>query len=406
MLASGGFGSGKSWALCLKLVMRASKPGAREGLFRKTLVSLKKSTLKTLLEGDGGLPPVLPLGTYTHNKTDCEIKIKGGGSILYAGCDDPAKIGSMNLTGCAIDEVVDLTLSDYQMLDARVRVEHPDLALQIYGVCNPGPPSHHLVKVFGLGAGHRPQAETFHITIGTEDNPFLPESYVANQRESLGVGSIPYRRFFLGEWAGSDGLVYDQWERDLHATVPGAVADRQVIGVDDGYTNPFVIVDMRVDGDGRVHVHRTHYQSKMQPGEKVEAIREHVTDHCEAVLVDPSSAALIDALRDAGVDARPANNEVIPGIRRVQERLSQRGDGLPRLTVDPRCEDVVREFETYEWESHRGGGLKDTPRKMYDHAMDAIRYGVAHIDGRGAVQMVNVDVAWQPFDEDRGWDSV
>lgn len=49
VVQSGGFGSGKSDALCVKLVSRASRPGAREGLVRKTLESLKKSTLKTLL---------------------------------------------------------------------------------------------------------------------------------------------------------------------------------------------------------------------------------------------------------------------------------------------------------------------------------------------------------------------
>ena len=65
VLYSGAFGAGKTRALCMKLVSRlVGRPGAREGLARKHLVSLKATTLRTLLEQDGNLPPVLPRGTY------------------------------------------------------------------------------------------------------------------------------------------------------------------------------------------------------------------------------------------------------------------------------------------------------------------------------------------------------
>ena len=60
ILYSGAFGAGKTRAICLRVAMRASICGAREGLCRKTVVALKRSTLKTLLEPDGLLPPILP----------------------------------------------------------------------------------------------------------------------------------------------------------------------------------------------------------------------------------------------------------------------------------------------------------------------------------------------------------
>ena len=75
VLYSGAFAAGKTRCLCLKAVMRASHPGTREGLCRKHLVSLKATTLKTLLEPDGHLPAMLPKGTYTHHKSDKIIKL-------------------------------------------------------------------------------------------------------------------------------------------------------------------------------------------------------------------------------------------------------------------------------------------------------------------------------------------
>ena len=101
LLYSGAFAAAKSRALCWKLFVRASRKGAVEFLCRKTLVSLKKSTLKTLLEPDGDLPPVLEPGTYTHNKSEGIIRINGGGQIMYFGLDDPNKLGSVNGTGPA-----------------------------------------------------------------------------------------------------------------------------------------------------------------------------------------------------------------------------------------------------------------------------------------------------------------
>ena len=44
VLYSGAFGAGKTRAICLRVAMRASVEGAREGLCRKTVVALKRST--------------------------------------------------------------------------------------------------------------------------------------------------------------------------------------------------------------------------------------------------------------------------------------------------------------------------------------------------------------------------
>ena len=142
VISSGAFGSGKSRALCYTTVARAARPGAREGLFRKTRRSLVPTTLKTLIEGDGDMAPVLPLGSYVHNKSESVIKIKGGGEIVYGGLDDPGKIGSLNLTGAGVDQVEELSEIDWDSLKGRTRVQLRGLPNVVYGVCNPSTPSH------------------------------------------------------------------------------------------------------------------------------------------------------------------------------------------------------------------------------------------------------------------------
>lgn len=401
VLQSGGFGSGKSEALCVKLAMRASVPGAREGLARKTLESLKKSTLRTLLDGDGSRPPVLPPGSYTHNKAEKVIKIKGGGEILYFGMDDPSKLGSLNLTGIAADELVQFTRDDWTWMQGRTRVPVDGVVNQIYGATNPGPPSHWLVELFGLAIGKRTQATYRVIRSRTTDNPALPRDYVDSVRMLPGVA---YRRFFLGEWAGADGLVYDTFDRDTHIRQRPGPWSRTIVAVDEGYTNPFVALLVRVDGDGRFHVEREVYRPKMVRAEKIEALKA-LADGAEAIVIDPSAAELIETVRNAGMPAVQADNDIDGGLHRVRARLAVQGDGMPRLTVDHSCENLIREFETYEYRQDANGKGTDKPKKEYDHAMDAIRYGVSHVDPPqgGAFVVTGARAEESDWTSDRGW---
>jgi len=82
-------------------------------------------------------------------------------------------------------------------------------------------------------------------------------------------------------------------------------------------------------------------------------------------------------LRTAGVPARKADNAVFDGIRRVADRLTVQGDGRPRLTMDPGCVNVIREFGAYLWKPGR-----DEPVKKDDDAMDALRYAVGGLKRR------------------------
>jgi hypothetical protein len=92
----------------------------------------------------------------------------------------------------------------------------------------------------------------------------------------------------------------------------------------------------------------------------------------EQVVVDPSAASFIAALRRRGrFPVRKARNEVLSGIRLVASLLQA---GI--LQISPDCKDTIREFHLYRWEDN---GEKDGVVKEHDHAMDDIRYFCATI---------------------------
>lgn len=384
---SGAVGAGKSRALCIAaLIHCASRPKARFGLFRKTRVSLLKSTIKTLIEGDGDAPPVLPPGTYTHNKNESEIRLIGGGSIIYSGVETPEAVRSMNLTQAAIDEVTELTALDYNAVDDRVRVNIGE-PLRVLNATNPGTPSHWMAKMMGLSPDkHTPDLNCKIILTRTPDNTYLDPEYIASFARH--EGTVYYRRMFLGEWCGSEGMVYDRFTRSDHAVSAGFVGKRRIIGVDDGYTDPFVVIDIHANED-RYHIAREVYETRLVMDEKIDRVKA-LADSDTDVVVDSAAPDLIESLRRAGVRAFPADKgpgSVNYGINVVQTLLAgSRGS----LTVEPTCTNTIREFESYEWKES-AHGLKDQPRDMDNHAMDAVRYALRWACDQRGVQVLGSD---------------
>lgn len=351
VLYSGAWRAGKSRALCYKLLQRASVPGAVEGLCRKHLVTLKATTLQTLLRPDGDLPPVLPEGSYTHRKADKEIEIHGGGRIVYFGFGEgeagSQKVGSHGFTGCAVDEAVELTQENWTWCESRLSVDVPGLSRQIYAACNPGVPSHFLAEKFGLALDYKPDPGCHAIMTETKDNPFLPDDYIERISHMTGV---VFKRYVKGLWVGSEGLVYDRWDRSVFVMPRRGVQwKRYMVGMDAGYENPTVMLVIGEDGDGNLHILHEFYKSKqLEPDVIREAERIERAYGIETFILDPSAASLGAGMRGAGLQVKGANNAVLDGIQSVQARLIVSDNGQPRLTVEPTCENTIREFESYE----------------------------------------------------------
>jgi hypothetical protein len=281
-----------------------------------------------------------------------------------------------------------------------VSVDVPGLPQQLYGATNPGPPSHHLAKRFGLAGGAQCSPNCRAIVTRSSDNHYLSAEYLADLATFTGLA---HKRYVLGQWAGSDRLVYDTWDREkfvkVRPTPPGGWR-RTIVGVDVGYTNPGAMLLIHQDGDGRIHVSREIYETRVLPAEwKLRAKEWHIRHGAEAFAVDPSSPDVIADWRNDGLPAVPANNERSEGVRIVRSHLTIAGDGLPRLTVDPDCVNLIREHETWETlpPSKQDASRGDEFSKTDDHCCDAERYGVMHLVAANAAPKFKREPAFNPF---------
>jgi PBSX family phage terminase large subunit len=365
--------TGKTLAACWKAHIIASKyPKAQGAIVRKTQKAVYGSVLQTferVIEG-------APVEIYGGEKP--EKYIYANGSVIWVGgMDNPDKILSSERDFIYVNQSEELTQDDWEKLLTRATgraavVPHP----QVFGDCNPSGSQHWIRKRPGLKL-----IRSMH-----KDNPTLVDQATGQltpQGERTmgilsGLTGVRRKRLFEGIWATAEGAVYDTFDAGIH------VRERErsemvafLMMMDEGYTNPAVILDVGIDGDGRLHIFREFYKRGVLQKDVVKTAAEWVKEYSHYLIaVDAAAAGLIADLRDSGLPAQGYKGRVLDGITAVQGYLSVQADGNPRLTVDPSCVDTINEFESYTWKPE-----KDEPIKENDHAMDAFRYGVNALGG-------------------------
>ncbi|MFA4972559.1 MAG: terminase large subunit [bacterium] len=381
VIISGPAETGKTYAALHKLDALLWKyPRAQAVIVRKTYKSTVGSVLQTFAN-KVACKAVRPFGAAHPEWYD----YPNGSRLWVGGMDNSDKVLSSERDFVYVNQAEELELSDWETLATRCtgRAGNSPYA-QLFGDCNPSVLDHWIRKRAAAGA-------LVLLRSRHQDNPALYDAWgnLTEQGErSLAVldalTGVRRKRLLEGEWATAEGAVYEEFARDVHVARRTVAWRAVVLGVDEGYTNPGVILAVGVDGDGRVHVIEEFCQRHVLQGAFVmEAQRMARAYHVSAVYVDPSAAGLIAEMRSIGLPAIAGNNEVTPGIQAVKATLAVAGDGKPRFSADPSCVNLISEFESYIWKEN-DGSRREEPEKMNDHTMDALRYAIQGITRQAA----------------------
>ena len=365
VLYSGGYGSGKSRILCYVAIREAVKPANTVLIVRKTMTSLKKSTLLTLIGEDG----VLPKGTYTYQKQDAVIQLNGGGQIILAGMDDYNRIRSMNLGCICIDEASELNATEYQELLYRLRLEAG--SRQLYMATNPATQSHFLYRLFFKSPS--PNREV--IQACSLENHHLPVDYIASLKEMDG---IRYAKFVRGEWCSLENAVYDLFNRDEHVkSLQKTGYEHYYLGIDIGFRDPSCLLLIGQTGDNLYVLDETYREKMMMSEIKAACIDYSVRYPDLKIIYDPSAALVGAELTGIGLPCIKANNDIMIGVNRVRSRLKKTmGEGsYSPLVFDELCLNTIREMESYTYQEG-----KEKPIDSDNHALDPLRYVCNYID--------------------------
>ena len=371
IVCDGAVRSGKTVSMVVGFFLwsMACFSGATFAVCGKTINSLRRNITRNLDDWLGALFQI----RECRSENKLVVSDRGGREntyYLFGGRDESSckLIQGITLAGVLLDEAVLMPRSFVEQACARCS----EPGSKLWFNCNPEGPEHWLYKEWILKAREK-NLLRLHFTM--EDNPALTPA-IRQRYENLYTG-VFYRRFILGQWCMAEGLVYD-FDPQLYVKEPEGPGGRYYISVDYGTRNPFSAGLWQVMG-GKAYRIREFYHSGRDSGqmrtdeEYCDALEELAGQlPVEQIVVDPSAASLIAAIRRRGrFSVRKARNEVLPGIRLVATLLKA---GV--LLISPECKDAIREFQLYRWEDR---GEKDGVVKENDHAMDDIRYFCATV---------------------------
>lgn len=345
------------WIIPIRIRERIGKDGLA------VILGVTKSTIeRNVLEPMRNLYGDMLVGTISSDNTAWIF----GEKCYCLGAEkvsQVSKIRGASIKYCYGDEVADWSEEVFALLKSRLDKEYSCFD----GTFNPQYPGHWLKKFLDSNA------EIFSQTYTIDDNPFLPESFKENLKKEY-EGTVYYDRYILGLWVRAEGLVYPMFG-DGCITQDTPDTGDYYISIDYGTLNPFSAGLWCVGKKCAVRIAEIYYSGREEKKQKTD---EEYCDMVErlagdkpirAVVVDPSAASFIEALRRrSGFKVRHADNDVLNGIRTTSDFLR---DG--RIKIHAGCKDAIREFGLYRWDEK---AESDRVVKENDHTMDEIRYMV------------------------------
>jgi PBSX family phage terminase large subunit len=362
----GGIGSGKTFAGCVKDLVHAKQPKTLGLVVAPTYPMLRDATLRTFIDIAGDAIENL-------NKSEMTVKIVGGGEILFRSADNPDRLRGPNLHWAHIDEGALCPGKTFDVVIGRLRADGQAGPMWITTTPN------------GRNWLYQRREEMRVFKSRTKDNPYLAAEFVESLERAY-TGEFA-KQELEGEFISQEGLVYPMFSEDVHIYArPVTEFQYAVLAIDEGFTNPAVILVVLIDSDGRLHIVKEFYQTGVLQTRVCETAAQWALDYnTNKAIVDPSAAGLISDLRNYGLDAIGQKRRVIDGISIIQSLLKVAHDDRPRLTVDPSCENTINEFQSYVWKEG-----KDEPVKDFDHAMDALSYLTYWLYGEEVTQRTYV----------------
>lgn len=342
------------------------------GICGKTINSFRRNVWSWL-------KPLLKLRGYKivesrdENKITVTYKDKVNYFYIFGGRDERSQdlVQGITLAGVLFDEVALMPESFVNQATGRCSVT----GSKFWFNCNPDNPSHWFKEKW-IDKASEKKLLYLHFTM--DDNFSLSED-IKERYRGLYTG-VFFKRFILGLWVVAEGSIYDMFDEALNCYTELEYSKDQyadkVIAIDYGTTNAFAALKCIDDGDN-IFIHEEYYFDSRKEGfqktdeQYLDDLDKFVgNDDIYQLIVDPSAASFIVAARNRGYRVKEADNEVLDGIRLTSTLMEKR-----ILKIHKSCRNLIREIQGYVWDES-GKIEKEKPLKIYDHAVDAMRYYV------------------------------
>ena len=350
------------------------------------------------------------------------------GAKIYTGhlkdADSYSQFQGWEIQRILLEEVGQIPNEEYYLKLISSARSTISIKPQIFLTCNPGGPGHAWIKRrFGIGS--KPKNKAFkdpvsdryrvYVPATIDDNPTLMK---ADPEYVKYLDSLPEP--LRSAWRHGDfdifaGQYFAEWNPAYHIKTEeeakelgfGQEHNSKFIGIDWGFAAPHAAIFMEVTDKGRVFIFDELYGKELHPMEVGERIAKKCQGHTiDMSLGDPSmwsrnpmswraehSAMYTDAsiahalVGDQGQplvpNLNPANNERVNGWRNMAQLMKVTDKPPNFIVIKGSAQNLARTIPEMICDEKRPEDLDTT---LEDHAVDACRYGLSHIQVPDAVK--------------------
>jgi len=330
----------------LTSVVSESFPHLRRGVIRDFL---------SILEEQGYFRPLL------WNKTDYTYTFETGSKIEFFSADQPGKVRGPRRDRLFLNEANNIPYETFDQLEVRTKEF-------IFLDWNPTNEFWFYDKV-----ANRNDAE--HLVVTYKDNEALDRRIIDSieqRKDRKGWWQV----YGLGQLGEVEGKIYKDWQ--TIDEIPH-VARLEKYCLDYGYSNdPTAIVAIYYYNGGYI-LDEICYQKELSNKQIADIIKNQI--YQVPVIADSAEPKSNDELKLYGLTVMPAEkgaDSVRNGIQIVQEQ---------RISVTKRSVNLLKEYRNYMWETDKNGTVLNIPQDIWNHCMDAIRYGLCSIIKKPIIKM-------------------
>lgn len=286
------------------------------------------------------------------DKTNSIYTFESGSQIEFFSVDQSEKVRGARRDRLFINEANNISFNAFEELEVRTK----DF---VYLDWNPSSEFWYYSDV----KGKRDDVEEVVLTY--KDNEALsPEIVKSIEQRKNRKGW--WQVYGLGQLGEVDGKIYKDWQIIDSFPFEAKLLRR---GLDFGYTNdPSALIAIYRYNGGLI-IDEEIYQKGLSNKQLADTIG-NLENPKALIIADSAEPKSIDELRLYGLNILPANKgkgSINQGIQYVQDQ---------RISITKRSINTIKEYRNYLWITDKDGKILNQAEDGFNHAMDALRYGL------------------------------
>ena len=358
----GGTSASKTFSIVLLLIDLAltDKQPVLTSIVSESFPHLKRGAMRDFLNIMKGLELYRD---NDWNKTNKIYTFNTGSQIEFFSVDQPDKVRGGRRDRLFINEANNIKFDTFEQLEVRTKEFifidwNPSSEFWFYTEVLP--PEKRVDK------NGKPKDDVEVLTLTYLDNEALDDR-IKETIEARRNRKNWWKIYGLGQLGELEGKVYSDWQ--IIDDIPHE-ARLFVRGLDFGFTNdPSALIDI-YEYNGGFIVDERMYKYGMH-NKPIANFINSLEEAQMMVIGDSAEPKSIDEISRYGINivgVVKGKDSVKHGIEFVQEQ---------KISVTKRSTHVIKEYRNYLFMIDKNGKVLNTPEKLNDHTMDAIRYGLS-----------------------------